>query len=218
MTSESLALFADSANLAGRYLPNMISGKTPHRDTLMRSYVCRCRKDCRKLGAETVLEADCGGRTVRDVILSIANGYVSGTANGIKMDPESALVYSPSHYTWMDTNHPAGTPRAGYPVEIQALWIATLGFVAELVEGGPWSGLLSMARQSLEKYFWLEDKRFLSDCLHSETFGPAARAVADDHLRCNQLFALTLGGFDDPAKCRDILRARELCARRNSYP
>lgn len=213
MTSESLGIVRKFGEFEqGGTLPNMISGKdASNRDTSDAQlwYAVAVKDLIGKLGAETVLEADCGGRTVRDVILSIANGYVSGTANGIKMDPESALVYSPSHYTWMDTNHPAGTPRAGYPVEIQALWIATLGFVAELDEGGPWSGLLSMARQSLEKYFWLEDKRFLSDCLHSETFGPAARAVADDHLRCNQLFALTLGGFDDPAKCRDILRATE---------
>ena len=30
------------------------------------------------------------------------------------------------HFTWMDTNHPAGTPRVGYPVEIQVLWIRLL--------------------------------------------------------------------------------------------
>jgi starch synthase (maltosyl-transferring) len=39
------------------------------------------------------------------------------------MDADSALIWSPSHFTWMDTNFPAGTPREGYPVEIQALWI-----------------------------------------------------------------------------------------------
>ncbi len=38
----------------------------------------------------------------------------------------SGLIWSPSHFTWMDTNHPAGTPREGYPVEIQVLWIRLL--------------------------------------------------------------------------------------------
>ena len=57
---------------------------------------------------------------------SIAFGYLNGTPNGIRMDPASALVWSPSHFTWMDTNYPAGTPREGYPVEIQALWIRLL--------------------------------------------------------------------------------------------
>jgi len=52
--------------------------------------------------------------------------YARGTPNGIRMDADSALIWSPSHFTWMDTNHPAGTPREGYPVEIQALWIRLL--------------------------------------------------------------------------------------------
>jgi hypothetical protein len=29
----------------------------------------------------------------------------------------------------MDTNYPACTPREGYPVEIQALWISALKFL-----------------------------------------------------------------------------------------
>jgi hypothetical protein len=29
----------------------------------------------------------------------------------------------------MDTNYPACTPRCGYPIDIQALWIAALRFV-----------------------------------------------------------------------------------------
>jgi starch synthase (maltosyl-transferring) len=55
-----------------------------------------------------------------------------GTDNGIRMDPESGLIFSPSHFTWMDTNYPAGTPRQGYPIEIQALWFAALSFISEI--------------------------------------------------------------------------------------
>ena len=65
-------------------------------------------------------------RTIRDVLASIAENYSSGTPNGIRMDADSALIWSPGHFTWMDTNYPAGTPREGYPVEIQALWIRLL--------------------------------------------------------------------------------------------
>ena len=68
----------------------------------------------------------CHGRTIRDVLTSIAENYARGTPNGIRMDPDSALIWSPSHFTWMDTNYPAGTPREGYPVEIQVLWIRLL--------------------------------------------------------------------------------------------
>jgi glycogen debranching enzyme len=66
------------------------------------------------------------GRTIRDVLASIAENYARGTPNGIRMDADSALIWSPSHFTWMDTNHPAGTPREGYPIEIQVLWIRLL--------------------------------------------------------------------------------------------
>ena len=44
----------------------------------------------------------------------------------MRVDPASGLVWSPAHFTWMDTNHPAGSPREGYPVELQALWIRLL--------------------------------------------------------------------------------------------
>ena len=54
---------------------------------------------------------DSAGRTLRDVLTSIAENYARGTPNGIRMDPDSALIWSPSHFTWMDTNYPAGTPR-----------------------------------------------------------------------------------------------------------
>jgi glycogen debranching enzyme len=70
--------------------------------------------------------ADQRGRTIRDVLESIATHYLKGTPNGIRMDPDSALIWSPAHFTWMDTNYPAGTPREGYPVEIQVLWIRLL--------------------------------------------------------------------------------------------
>ena len=69
---------------------------------------------------------DDSGRTIRDVLTSIGDNFVKGTPNGIRMDPDSALIWSPGHFTWMDTNHPASTPREGYPVEIQALWIRLL--------------------------------------------------------------------------------------------
>src|SRR5439155_15892423 len=52
---------------------------------------------------------DAPGRTIAEVLRSVATHYRDGTPNGIRMDPESALVWSPSHFTWMDTNLPAGT-------------------------------------------------------------------------------------------------------------
>ena len=72
------------------------------------------------------------GRQLREILISIGCGYRDGTPHGIRMDFESGLIWSPSHFTWMDTNYPAGTPREGYPVEIQALWIELLGLLMRL--------------------------------------------------------------------------------------
>ena len=76
------------------------------------------------------------GRTLREILISIGRGYRDGTPQGIRMDLESGLIWSPSHFTWMDTNYPAGTPREGYPVEIQALWIELLGLLGLLDSEG----------------------------------------------------------------------------------
>ncbi|MGI5868838.1 MAG: amylo-alpha-1,6-glucosidase [Kiritimatiellia bacterium] len=195
---------------SGGTLPNMITGNdASNRDTSDAPlwYIVATRELAEKAGAARVLDADCGGRTVRQVMIDIAKGYCRGTPNGIRVDEASGLVYSPSHYTWMDTNHPAGTPRAGYPVEIQALWIAALDAVAALDPGGPWAALAARARQSFAERFWLEDRGHLSDCLHTDRFRPASEARADDHLRCNQIFALTLGTLEDKQRARRTLRS-----------
>ncbi len=140
---------------------------------------------------EAFLEADCGGRTLFQVLQSIVGHYRSGTANGIGVDPASELVFSPPHFTWMDTNFPAGTPREGYPIEIQALWIAALRFL-----GRREAAYLEDARraaESLDRLFFRTDLNRFSDCLHGSPGTTAAAAVPDDHVRPNQLLALTLG-------------------------
>jgi len=137
-----------------------------------------------------------GGRTFRDVLTSIAGNYASGTPNGIRMDTDSGLIWSPSHFTWMDTNYPAGTPREGYPVEIQALWIRLLRHVESITVGEEkirWGRLAALATGSLERFFWIDDKGWLSDLLIAKPGVPAAQAHRDDALRSNALFAVSLG-------------------------
>ena len=127
---------------------------------------------------------------------SIAENYVKGTPNGIRMDADSALIWSPGHFTWMDTNHPAGTPREGYPVEIQVLWIRLLRQLEKISErDGPkkWRTLAERATASLEKYFWLENKGWFADVLLAKPGVTARDAIPDDALRSNYLFAVSLG-------------------------
>jgi glycogen debranching enzyme len=139
---------------------------------------------------------DENGRTIFDVLTSIAENYSRGTPNGIKMDSDSALIWSPSHFTWMDTNYPAGTPREGYPVEIQALWIRLLRQLEKIsapTEQKKWRELADHTTASFEKLFWLEDKGWFADVLIAKKNVIARDATPGDALRSNCLFAVSLG-------------------------
>ena len=180
-------------------IPNVIRGEfESNRDTCdaplylilaVRDFIAEVRDDA-------ILESDCRGRTLRQVLESIIRHYREGTCNGIKMDENSKLIYSPSHFSWMDTNFPAGTPRSGYPVEIQALWYAALEFMGE-------KDLARQVSESIEKYFFVNGR--CADCLHCPAGTPAAEAASDDHNRSNQLLLITLNAVKDPEKIRLIL-------------
>ena len=134
-------------------------------------------------------------RPVLDIIESIAHSYKYGTGNGIFADKASNLIYSPPHFTWMDTNYPAGTPRAGYPVEIQALWYALQNMLSQY--NSDYKAAADLTADSIKRYFYLPEYDRFSDCLHAGPDTPAAAAVPDNALRPNVLFAVTLGAVKD---------------------
>jgi predicted glycogen debranching enzyme len=141
----------------------------------------------------TVVE---NGRTIRDVLDSIAENYSKSTPNGIRVDADSALVWSPSHFTWMDTNYPTGTPREGYPVEIQVLWIRLLRLLEKISaksEQAKWRELAGRATASFNQLFWLEEKGWFADVLLGGPRVIARDATPDDALRSNGLLAVSLG-------------------------
>ena len=197
-------------------LPNTIHGaNASNRDTsdaqLWYGVVC---EDFALATDESIydLEVDDNGRKIRDVLRSIATNTMAGTPNGIRMDPASALVWSPSHFTWMDTNYPAGTPREGYPIEIQALWIRLLRLLDHLgteAAKTPWSTLVKTAEESLSELFWVEEKEWLGDCLLAKTSHvPAREAVQDQALRSNCLLAVSLGLIEGERAQKTVLAAR----------
>ncbi len=137
-----------------------------------------------------------GSTTIADVLWDIALNYAKGTPNGIRMDRSSALIWSPRHFTWMDTNYPACTPREGYPVEIQALWIRLLRQVERVcnrAERQSWDALATQALESVDKFFWREARGYYADLLAARPGQPAAGAVVDDALRSNCLCMVSLG-------------------------
>ncbi len=183
----------------GGTLPNFLSGDdASNRDTSDAPlwYGVVCADAAALVGEDLYATAvDGSGRTIADVLRGIAAGYLAGTANGIRVDPASGLVWSPSHFTWMDTNHPAGTPRAGYPIEIQALWIRLLRQLEALhapVAAEPWWALADRATRSLDRY-WLEDRGWYADLLIAPAGVGADAAVVDNALRSNQLIPIALG-------------------------
>ena len=193
-------------------LPNMIRGNDDsNRDTSDAPlwFFTACADLLRAEGNNDFLAADCRGRTMLHILVSIATHYIEGTPNGIIMDPDTGLIFSPSHYTWMDTNHPAGTPREGYPVEIQALWFAALSFLNSIDDNLRWKPLSEQVQTSLQQYFRLPDRGYLSDVLLAAPGTPAKHATPDNALRPNQLFAITLGAITDKELATGILSATE---------
>jgi predicted glycogen debranching enzyme len=158
---------------------------------------------------------DTQGRTVADVLRDIAAHHLHGTPNGIRVDAESGLVFSPSHFTWMDTNHPAGTPREGYPIEIQCLWIRLLRQLERLGAkpvNESWAALADRALASLEKFYWLEEQSWFADCLRAKHGAPANPAQGDDALRSNCLFTISLGLVTGERARRTVEAARRWLA------
>ena len=178
-------------------LPNMLGADhTGDRDTSDAPLwlAVACEEAGEHLGP-TFFQAEAGSRTVLEVLTSLGEHLRLGARNGVRMDPASGLLWSPAHFTWMDTRYPMGTPREGYPVEIQALWIRLLRLLDRLgapSDGEPWSATAARAETSLDA-FWLEDRGWFADVLLAGEGVAAKEALAADHLRPNQLFLVSLG-------------------------
>jgi predicted glycogen debranching enzyme len=196
-------------------IPNMIQGENAgNRDTSDAPlwYCVACGEFLKLEGSDAFLDMECGNRTIRQTLFSIGHAYMTGTSNGIRMDPESGLIFSPAHFTWMDTNFPAGTPREGYPIEIQALWYSTLSFLARIDpsgDNGDWERKAIQVQSSILELYTLNNEAHLADCLHAGPGVPARQAEPDDALRPNQLLAVTLGAVSDADVCRKVVAACE---------
>ncbi|MCX8155948.1 MAG: glycogen debranching enzyme N-terminal domain-containing protein [Verrucomicrobiae bacterium] len=150
-----------------------------------------------------------GRRTFLEVLVSVAENYLAGTPNGIHVDATSALVWSPAHFTWMDTNHPAATPREGYPIEIQVLWLRLLRQLERLGctrPGESYGSLANRVQHALESWYWQEDLGWWADTLLAPAGRPARQAVPDRSLRPNALLGITLDVFSD-ARARRYVQA-----------
>lgn len=199
----------------GGTIPNMIRGNDDNNretsDAPLWLFVA-CDELMAAQKSKKLLKTDCGdGRTVKTVLVSLAHGLIKGTENGIAFDADSGLIFSPSHFTWMDTNYPAGTPRQGYPIEIQSMWKYALNMLSRIDTAPEWLKLARQVEQSISELFLVEadDFTYLADCLAAAPGVGARDAEVDDALRSNQLLAITLGAVTDSDLCKSILEACE---------
>ena len=157
------------------------------------------------------------GRVLYPVLLDIVRAHVAGTRYGIHLDPLDALLKAGEagvQLTWMDAK--VGdwvvTPRAGKPVEINALWLNALEFTHALAKecrdpaGKQLCGeLLARGTASFAK-FWNESAGCLFDVIDAD--GGSAN---DESLRPNQLFAVSLPY--SPLNSSQQRAVVEVCAR-----
>jgi predicted glycogen debranching enzyme len=129
------------------------------------------------------------------VLASMIDAHIAGTRYNIHVDPADGLLYAGGpgvQLTWMDAKLGdwVVTPRAGKPVEINALWINALetiaGFARRLAKRADvYEKLSANAKQSFQR-FWNANRNCCFDVIDSPGIGN------DAALRPNQIFAVSL--------------------------
>jgi len=129
------------------------------------------------------------------VLAGMIDAHIAGTRYNIHVDPADGLLYAGApgvQLTWMDAKIGdwVVTPRAGKPVEINALWINALetmaGFARLLAKPSEaYERLSAKAKKSFQK-FWNAERNCCFDVVDSPGIGN------DAALRPNQIFAVSL--------------------------
>ena len=183
-------------------IPNMIRGNdSKNRETSDAPlwFFVACKDFINKKNDDSFIFKKCKERRIIDILESIVSHFIKGTPNGIEMDKETGLIFSPAHFTWMDTNYPACTPREGYPIEIQSLWYFALSFLFKITNNKRWELLSEKVKESIFKFYMIKNDNYfyLADNISAHKGCSPKNGKIDDALRCNQLFAITLGVIDD---------------------
>ena len=137
---------------------------------------------------------------LRAAVVAVLEGYASGTRYGIALDARDGLLRAGApgvQLTWMDARIGAHvvTPRAGKPVEVQALWINALRVAGAWPGGEHWRALAERAQASFLAAFPDPETGGLIDVLDSldAQGGPNVQGGRDRRVRPNQ--ALAAGGL-----------------------
>ncbi|MCK9269556.1 MAG: amylo-alpha-1,6-glucosidase [Bacteroidales bacterium] len=156
----------------------------------------------------------------QEVMKKILEAYAEGTWFNIRMQSSGLLTAGEEGYplTWMnavDHGRPV-TPRAGNPVEVNALWYNAIMFALELAKAANdrpfikrWSRIAHQIRMAFVENFWSETRGYLADFTNAD--------FKDFSVRPNMLLAASLPFSPlDELKRKKILDviARELLTSR----
>jgi predicted glycogen debranching enzyme len=149
------------------------------------------------------------------VLASMIDAHIAGTRYNIHVDSSDGLLYAGGpgvQLTWMDAK--VGdwvvTPRAGKPVEINALWINALETMTGLAPAlskptATYENLAALAKKSFQR-FWNAQRNCCFDVIDSPGIGN------DASLRPNQIFAVSLPVSPlSPEQQKDVV---EVCSER----
>ncbi len=189
------------AHIDGGMLPNRFpdSGETPEYNTVdatlwffeaIRQYlVYKKDPEWREKATQFIREH------LYAPLKGIIGAHLSGTRFGIHVDQDGFLWAgdSSTQLTWMDgrVGDVAITPRAGRPVEIQALWYNALRtmddfgrLLGDNIAAETYAKLALKLKTNFEIVFWNDEGEYLYDV--------ADRSQLDGSMRPNQIFAISL--------------------------
>jgi predicted glycogen debranching enzyme len=133
-----------------------------------------------------------GLKSILPDLVRMMDDLVQGRNNLVRVSPDGLMQAgsSQTQVTWMDATVDGVpvTPRGGYPVEVNALWIAALGFFHEFaahIHLPGWIGLLETAPPAFRTKFWIPDGGYLADCV-------SPHGGQDRCIRPNQIVAVSL--------------------------
>lgn len=126
---------------------------------------------------------------------SVLDAFTKGVNEGIGTDGTGLIRASVpgKALTWMDAvvDGIPVTPRAGYAVEINALWYNAICYCLELAEKAAdtafvekWKPFSELVAESFVKVFWDEDMGYLADYVNDDE--------KNMYVRPNQIFACSL--------------------------
>jgi glycogen debranching enzyme len=126
--------------------------------------------------------------SLQDAVEAILAGYSRGTRFSIRGDDDGLLAAGERgvQLTWMDSKigEWVVTPRAGKPVEIQALWLNALKIASRFSAG--WQRHFERGWKAFREKFWNEERGCLFDVIDLNH----RAGQTDAAFRPNQIFAV----------------------------